>query len=46
MSPRGLEGLKEIWHEAPKKFLAYILSRWLDEFELSLKTAGKILSEA
>ncbi len=44
LSPRGLEGKKEIRREAPDKFMAYILRRWQDEMGLFLKTAGKILS--
>ncbi len=45
LSPRGLEGEKGIRCEAPKKILACIFSRWQDEIEISLETAGKILSQ-
>ncbi len=34
-------GKKEIRREAPKKFLAYIYSRWIDEIETFLKNSGK-----
>ncbi len=44
LSPQGLGKKKEIRREAPKKILAPSFSQWLDEIELSLKTAGKILS--
>jgi hypothetical protein len=38
-------GKKEIRCEAPKKIFTYIFRWWRDEIELSLKTAGKILSQ-
>jgi hypothetical protein len=45
--PSGFGKVKnKFGSEAPKKFLAYILSRRLDEIGLFLKTAGKIMSRS